>query len=35
MTAVIPRRLVEDMGLKEGDAALATFDPADVILAVE
>jgi molybdate transport system regulatory protein len=35
MTVVTPRRLVEDMGLKEGDAALATFDPSDVILAVE
>jgi len=35
MNAVIPRRLIEDMGLKEGDAALATFDPSDVILAVE
>ncbi|HEY8214079.1 MAG TPA: TOBE domain-containing protein, partial [Methylocystis sp.] len=35
MTVVTPRRDVEDMGLKEGDAALATFNASDVILAVE
>ena len=35
MTVVTPRSRVEDLGLKEGDAALATFDPSDVILAVE
>jgi molybdate transport system regulatory protein len=34
-TAVTPRHHVEDMGLKEGDAALATFDASDVILAVD
>ena len=35
MTAVTPRHDVEDLGLKKGDAALATFDASNVILAVE
>ncbi|WP_246720665.1 TOBE domain-containing protein [Methylocystis sp. H4A] len=35
MTAVTPRHDVEDMGLKKGDVALATFDASNVILAVE
>lgn len=34
MTAVAPREKTEKMGLKEGDAAVATFDPSNVILAV-
>lgn len=35
MTAVIARQIAEDLGLNEGAAAVASFNPADVILAVD
>lgn len=35
MTAVAPRQTIEDLGLNVGDAAVATFSPAHVILAVD
>jgi molybdate transport system regulatory protein len=35
MTAVVPRRKAEDLGLEEGSQAVATFDPTHVILAVD
>jgi molybdate transport system regulatory protein len=35
MTAVVPRQIAEDLDLKEGAAAIASFNPSDVILAVD
>lgn len=35
MTAVAPRQTIEDLGLRVGDRATATFSPANVILAVD
>jgi molybdate transport system regulatory protein len=35
MVVVMPREGVEDLGVREGDAAVATFDPDHVILAVD
>ena len=35
MTAVVPRQTAEDMGLAEGDKVVATFNPTNVILAVD
>lgn len=35
MTAVVPRQTAEDMGIAEGDKVVATFNPTNVILAVD
>lgn len=35
MTAVVPRQTAEDLGIAEGERALATFSPTNVILAVD
>jgi molybdate transport system regulatory protein len=35
MTAVVPRQTAEDLGISEGDEAVATFNATNVILAVD
>jgi molybdopterin-binding protein len=35
MTSVLPRRTVEEMGLRDGSSVTAHFAPEDVILAAD